>query len=101
MGLVELKFKVSVHVLSWFYISLVLCRSIPPPPALCEYQIESAGYLLIISDGAGSWSVGPLAVSSEVVFSDRGEVFARDQEYTVTATVMTQQGNTSSTTTFS
>jgi hypothetical protein len=72
------------------------------PPALCEYQIESAGYLLTVSDGARSWSVvGPLAVSSEVVFSDRGHHFTRDQEYTVTATVMTRQGNISSTTIFS
>ena len=31
MGLVELKFKVSDHILSRFYISLVLCRSTPPP----------------------------------------------------------------------
>ena len=64
--------------------------------------MELASYSLAIFDGARNWSVGPLdGLSGEVVFSDSGEQFVRDKDYTVTATVFTKQGKVSSITTFS
>lgn len=74
---------------------------LPQPPELCEYQMKTARYLLTISDGVRNWTVRPQSLSRDVVFSDRGQQFVRDQEYTVTATVITNQGNVSSTTNFS
>jgi hypothetical protein len=69
------------------------------PPDLCEFQMEAGSCVLSITNETRSWTVGPLSLSPRVVFSDE-HWFSRDSRYTVTATIITQQGNVSSNTTF-
>lgn len=70
------------------------------PPDLCEFQMKTATYVLDFSDGSSSWSTSPEEISNRVIFTDKTH-FIRDKEYTVTATVMTAQGNVSSALNFS
>ena len=70
------------------------------PPELCSFQRATASYMLSFSDGNSTWSTEPKALPSNVKV-DEEAMFLRDHQYTVTATVLTDHGNVSSTTNFS
>ena len=67
---------------------------------MCDYQLETSSYILSVSDGNVSWTVGPERLHREVEVYD-SDRFVRDIEYTATVTVITQYGNVSSTLNFS
>lgn len=57
--------------------------------------MDTASYVISVTDGKVGWSMGPDRLSSSVVVLER-EYCVRDNHYTATVTVITDYGNTTS-----
>ena len=99
VGHVEVEFQVMYSPIATILYPIIHVFFIKPPD-LCEFQMKIATYVLDFSDGNSSWSTSPKKISNRVIFTDKTH-FIRDKDYTVTATVMTAQGNVSSALNFS